>query len=107
MKPFDVDLLLAKAQVAVVFLFSVGFFAILFFLMTYHKDMSSTEITILTGLLSSLGTIIALQQNFLFARSRPAALPDPTITTTTTTGSPPTTTTVSTPLVQPQPGALK
>lgn len=82
MKQSDVDLLLAKAQVWIVTLFSVGFFAVLFFLMIYHKDMTSTEVTILTGLLSSLATIIALQQNFMFARTRPAALPDPTVPTT-------------------------
>lgn len=81
----DVDWLLAKAQVGIISLFSIGFFSVLFFLMVYHKDMTSTEVTILTGLLSSLATIIALQQNFMFARTRPAALPDPPTTTTSTT----------------------
>jgi formate-dependent nitrite reductase membrane component NrfD len=94
--PTDIDTLLAKAQVAIVLLFSVGFFSVLFFLMVYHKEMTPTEVTILTGLLSSLATIIALQQNFMFARTRPAALPDPTTTSTTTT-----TTTTPAPLVVP------
>jgi hypothetical protein len=92
-KQSDVDLLLARAQVWIVVVFSVGFFAVLFFLMVYHENMTNTEVTILTGLLSSLATIIALQQNFMFARTRPAALPDPsttTSTTTTTTGPSPT-----------------
>lgn len=84
-KQADVDLLLARAQVWVIVMFSVGFFGVLFFLMVYHGTMTSTEVTILTGLLSSLATIIALQQNFMFARTRPAALPDPTTTSTTTT----------------------
>ena len=96
MNKTDVDVLLAKAQIAVIILFSLGFFAILFFLMIYHKEMSSEEVTILTGLLASLSTIIALQQNFMFARTRPAALPDPTTTTTTTTTTP-----SSTPFSQP------
>jgi len=105
MKAPNIDLLLARAQVWIVALFSFGFFSVLFFLMIYHKDMTSTEVTILTGLLSSLATIIALQQNFLFARTRPIALPDPPPngTTTTTTTTPATTTvTATTPLVPPE-----
>ena len=99
MKQQDVDYLLARAQVGIVTLFSLGFFAIMFFLMIYHKDMTTTEVTILTGLLSSLATIVALQQNFLFARTRPTALPDPTTTSSTTT-----ITTTPTPTIVP-PGA--
>lgn len=82
------DKLLACAQVGLALLFAIGFFAVLFFLMLYHKEMSATEITILTGLVSVLGTLLALQQNFFFARTRPAALPDPATTTTTTTTTP-------------------
>jgi hypothetical protein len=101
MKQTDVDLLLARAQVAIIVLFSLGFFAILFFLMVYHKEMTSTEVTILTGLLSSLATIVALQQNFMFSRARPAALPDPTTTTTSTT-----TTTTPAPTIVPEGSTL-
>jgi hypothetical protein len=79
------DKLLAWAQVCLAFLFTLGFFAVLFFLMLFNKQMSTTEITILTGLVSVLGTLLALQQNFFFARTRPPALPDPANTTTTTT----------------------
>jgi hypothetical protein len=82
-------------------LFSFGFFGVLFFLMMYHKEMTSTEVTILTGLLSSLATIIALQQNFMFARTRPQALPDPTTTTTSTT-----TTTTPAPVIVPEGSTL-
>ena len=101
MKQADVDLLLARSQVTIIMLFSIGFFAILFFLMLYHEGMTQTEVTILTGLLSSLATIVALQQNFLFSRQRPAALPDPTTTSTTTT-----TTTTPSPLVVPPGSAI-
>lgn len=73
----NTDWLLARTQVGTTLLFSLGFFSILFFLMVYHKEMSTIEVTILTGLLSSLATIVALQQNFLFARTRPNAIPAP------------------------------
>lgn len=96
MKSIDVDLLLARAQVGLAVMFALGFFGVLFFLMCYHKEMSSTEVTILTGLVSVLGTLLALQQNFFFARTRPAALPDPTVTTTSTQ-----TTTTPTPVIVP------
>jgi len=80
----QIDLLIARAQVWIVVLFSVGAVSVMKLLMIYHKDMTSTEVTILTGLLSSLATIVALQQNFLFARSKNAAIPDPSATTTST-----------------------
>jgi hypothetical protein len=85
MNSSDVDRLLARAQVGLAFLFSFGFFGVLFFLMLYHRELSPTELTTLTGLVSVLGTLLALQMNFFFARTRPAALPDPTTTSTTTT----------------------
>jgi len=92
----NVDTMLARAQVGLAFLFAVGFFALLFMLLLFHRDMSATELTILTGLVSVLGTLLALMMNFFFARTRPAALPDPTTTTTSTQ-----TTTTPTPLVIP------
>ena len=93
---YDVDRILARAQVGLAFLFAFGFFALLFVLLLFHRDLSSTELTILTGLVSVLGTLLALMMNFFFARTRPAALPDPTTTTTTTSS-----TTTPTPLVVP------
>ena len=96
MNSTDVDQLLARAQVGLAVLFSIGFFGVLFALMFYHKEMSTTEVTILTGLVSVLGTLLALMMNFFFARTRPAALPDPTVTSSTTT-----TTTTPTPTVVP------
>src|ERR1039457_4263256 len=81
---YDVDKILARAQVGLAFLFAIGFFGLLFALLLFHRDMSATELTILTGLVSVLGTLLALMMNFFFARTRPAALPDPTTTTTST-----------------------
>ena len=93
---YDVDKILARAQVGLAFLFAMGFFGLLFALLLFHRDMSATELTILTGLVSVLGTLLALMMNFFFARTRPAALPDPTTTTTSTQS-----TTTPTPLVVP------
>jgi len=93
---YDVDKLLARAQVGLACLFSFGFFGLLAGLIFFHRDMTPTELTILTGLVSVLGTLLALQMNFFFARTRPAALPDPTTTTTSTQS-----TTTPTPLVVP------
>lgn len=98
---YDVDRILARAQVGLAILFSVGFFGLLFSLIFFHRDMSPTELTILTGLVSVLGTLLALMMNFFFARTRPAALPDPTTTSTTTT-----TTTGPSPTVVPDGSSL-
>ena len=97
----DVDRMLARAQVGLAFLFAGGFFTLLFMLLMFKRDMSPTELTILTGLVSVLGTLLALQMNFFFARTRPAALPDPSTTTTTTSS-----TTTPTPVVVPIGSAL-
>jgi hypothetical protein len=105
----DVDCLLARAQVGLAFLFSFAVFALVFCLIFYHSGMSSVEVTILTSLTSVLATILTLQMNFFFARTRPPALPDPVPPGTTTTittpplAPPPTvTTTVTGPLTQPE-----
>jgi hypothetical protein len=93
---YDVNRILARAQVGLTFTFTFGFFAMLFLLMYLHKDMSTTEVTILTGLVSVLGTLLTQQIMFFFGRPRPTALPDPTTTTTSTQ-----TTTTPTPLTIP------
>jgi|HubBroStandDraft_4_1064222.scaffolds.fasta_scaffold05608_6 protein-S-isoprenylcysteine O-methyltransferase Ste14 len=106
----DADRWLAKAQIGLAFFFSVFVFALVFSLIYYRSQMSSVEVTILTSLTSVLATILTLQMNFFFARTRPAALPDPTppapgttVTTTTAPLTPPptVTTTVTPPLAQP------
>lgn len=100
----DVDKMLARAQVGLAFLFAAGFFGLLFTLLLFHREMTPTELTILTGLVSVLGTVLALILNFFFARTRPAALPDPSGTTTTsTTTTVPTAPAVVTTTVTPSP----
>lgn len=72
----DVDKLLARAQVGLAFLVAMGFLAILGVLLFHGATLSSTAVTIVTGLLSVLGTIFTLQMNYFFARHRPQGLPD-------------------------------
>ena len=103
MKQFDVDLLLAKAQVGFAALMLVGVFALIFVLIFFHGDMSTTAVTIITSVITALVTILTLMMNFFYARSRPAALPEPPASTTaTTTQADGSTATVTTsPLPQP------
>jgi hypothetical protein len=89
--------MLARAQISLALLFTVGFFAVLAAMLLVKKDMSATELTIFTGLVGVLGTMLALILNFFFSRARPQALPDPANTTTQTT-----TTTTPPPLVVPE-----
>ena len=96
----DVDKMLARAQVGLAFFFAIFVFALVFSLIFYRSEMNSVEVTILTSITSVLATILTLQMNFFFARTRPPALPDPTTTTTTTH-----TETLPTPLVVP-PGTV-
>jgi hypothetical protein len=87
MKECDVDLMLARAQVGMSFLFAILIFALLFVLIFMHEAISGVALTIITSVIASLITVLTLQQNFFFARQRPHALPDPTNTTTTTTST--------------------
>lgn len=97
MKQEDLDLLLARAQVVMAFLFAVLIFALLFVLIFLHDQISGAALTIITSVIASLITVLTLQQNFFYARQRPAALPDPTLAapgaptlTVTATNLPPT-----------------
>ena len=74
----DTDKLLAHAQIGLAFLIAIGFLAMLGILLFHSTTLTTEGTTIVTGLLSVLGTILTLQMNFFFARHRPAAqtLPD-------------------------------
>ena len=89
----DVDLLLARAQIGLAYLFAVGFIGILAMLVFQPINLTPTATTILTGLLSVFGTILTLQMNYFFARQRPPTLPDPTNTVTVATATTTSTTT--------------
>jgi len=72
----DIDKLLARAQVGLTFLFAIGFLGILLALLLIpgiNKEVSS----LLTNMLTVLGTLLTLQLNFFFSRQRPPALPPP------------------------------
>jgi hypothetical protein len=97
MKQLDVDLLLARAQVAFAGIMLSGIFVMVFVLIFFHGDMTTTAVTIITSVITALVTILTLQMNFFYARQRPAALPDPTTTSTTTT-----TTTTPAPTIVPE-----
>jgi outer membrane biosynthesis protein TonB len=96
-KQTDTDKILAWAQVIFAGLLLLSIIALVFLLVLFKTQLSETGTTILTSVIAALITILTLQMNFFFARSRPAALPDPTTTSTTTT-----TTTTPTPVVVPE-----
>lgn len=81
----DSDKWLAGAQIAFAgfLLFSIN--ALVFILVLFKTQLSETGTTILTSVIAALITILTLAMNFFFARTRPAALPDPNNSTTTTT----------------------
>jgi hypothetical protein len=47
-------------------------------LVFFHSNLSETANTLLTGLLGVFGTVLTLQQNYFFARHRPASTDDET-----------------------------
>jgi hypothetical protein len=73
-----IEVLLARAQIGLALIFSMGFFALLFVMILYHKDLTSTELTIITSMLSVLATVLTSQMAFFFSRSRPTGIPDGT-----------------------------
>lgn len=80
----DMDLLLARAQVFLAILFATGFLALTAGLIFFHSQMSTQDVTLVTTMLTVMGTLLTLQMNFFYARQRPQALPDPSTTTITT-----------------------
>jgi hypothetical protein len=101
MKQADADVLLARAQVGFAAVLLLAIIGLVFVLVLFKTQLSETGTTILTSVIAALITILTLQMNFFYARSRPAALPDPTTTTTTTTS-----TTVPAPTIVPEGSTL-
>jgi len=73
----DLDLLLAKAQVGLAVLMSLGFLATLFVLILLHNTLAPVENSLLSGLTGVLGTIVTQQSGYFFARQRIAGLTNP------------------------------
>jgi hypothetical protein len=84
MKQQDSDVLLAIAQVIFAAILLLAIVALVFVLVLIKTQLSETGTTVLTSVIAALITILTLQMNFFYARQRPAALPDPSVTTTTT-----------------------
>lgn len=75
-----IDQLMAKAQIGLAFLIALGFLTILgalLYVATHPMPLQGAVVTLLTGLLSVLGTILTLQMNYFFARHRTSAVLDP------------------------------
>lgn len=96
MNQADTDRMLAWAQIVFAFLMLIGIFGLVFVLIFFNTNMTATAVTVMTSVITALVTILTLMMNFFYARQRPSALPDPTISSSTTT------TTTSTPLVVPR-----
>lgn len=67
----QLDLLLARAQVWLATLFSMGFIGVIFTLIFYHQNFTPDGRAMLTGLAGVLGTIVTQQSGYFFARHRP------------------------------------
>jgi hypothetical protein len=73
------DSLIAKAQIGLAFAVLLSFVAVLIvmlILLVSPKAPNQALLSVLTGLLATLGTIFTLQMNYFFARHRPQGLPD-------------------------------
>lgn len=84
MKECDVDMLLARAQVWFAMMLLTSIVGLVYTLILFHTQLSETGTTIVTSVIAALITILTLQMNFFYARTRPAAIPDPATTTTET-----------------------
>lgn len=81
-----IDQLMAKAQIWLAVLIAMGFLSILaalLYIATHPVPMQGSVVTLLTGLLSVLGTILTLQMNYFYARHRSSAVLDPSPTDNT------------------------
>ncbi len=88
------DALIARTQRNITYGYCVLFAAAIAALLFLPKPLDDSTKTLLITLLGVLGTLITMQNQFWFARSRTAGIPDPA-TTTTTTETPGVTTTTS------------
>jgi len=81
----DLDLLIAKAQRSITYLYWFLFAVSLGGLLFLPKPIDDSIKTLLLMMLGALITLITQQSSFWFARQRAAGVPDPTTTTTSTT----------------------
>lgn len=99
------DDLIARTQRTITYAYCALFAGAIAALLFLPKPLDDSTKTLLITLLGVLGTLITMQNQFWFARSRTAGIPDP-VTTTTTTETPnaTTTTTIQPPAAVPAAG---
>jgi hypothetical protein len=73
----QLDLFMAKAQVTLAFMFTIGIFGLVFTLIFFHGQLDSTVTTIITSVIAALITVLTLQMNFFYARQRPPSADSP------------------------------
>jgi len=97
----NMDQLIAETQRNITYAYCILFAAVVAALLFLPKPLDDSTKTLLITLLGVLGTLITMQNQFWFARSRTAGIPDPATTTTTTETPNATTTTTVQPLATP------
>ncbi|HUD10948.1 MAG TPA: hypothetical protein VMS08_00935 [Candidatus Saccharimonadia bacterium] len=81
------DWLLAKAQIGLAFYFCTAIFGMVFALIFFRHNIDPAMLNFVTGIITSLTTLLATIVGFFFGRKAAQALPDPSTTTTTTTST--------------------
>jgi hypothetical protein len=66
-----VEVLLARSQVRLAYLYGVGFIGLIFVIIFWHKELDKDSYAMLTGLAGVLGTIATQQNGYFFQRQRP------------------------------------
>jgi hypothetical protein len=77
------DWLLARAQVGLAFYFCTAIFAMVFALVFFPHHIDAPMLNFVTGVITSLGTLLATIVGFFFGRKTATALPDPSSNGTT------------------------
>lgn len=88
----ELDKLIAHTQRNVTYAYWVLFAVVIGTLIFLPRPLDESIKTLLITLAGILGTLVTFQNQFWFARSRTAGVPDPTTTTTTTEVKTPSTT---------------
>jgi hypothetical protein len=66
-----VEVLLARSQVRLAYLYGIGFIGLIFVIIFWHKELDKDSYAMLTGLAGVLGTIATQQNGYFFQRQRP------------------------------------
>ena len=80
----DLDLLIGRTQRNLTYVYWFLFSGVLAALIFIPRPLDDSTKTLLITLAGILGTLVTMQNQFWFARTRAAGVPDPTTTTVTT-----------------------